>query len=156
VSGAPRVLGIDYGSRRIGVALSDPLGMFASPLQVIPNTGDTRAAAAVTELARARNAARVVVGLPRNMDGSEGPAAAAVRAFAARLTAAGLAIEFWDERLTTVQAERALIAAGERRADRKGLIDKIAAQQLLQSWLDRTAPPEPGFSDDEAEEDGNA
>lgn len=150
MSGAPRVLGIDYGSRRIGVAISDPLGMFASPLQVIPNTGDTRAAAAVADLARARGAARAVVGLPRNMDGSEGPAAAGARAFAERLAAAGLAIELWDERLTTVQAERSLIAAGERRADRKRLVDKIAAQQLLQSWLDRTAPPDPAGQDDDA------
>ncbi len=150
MTGAPRVLAVDYGTHRIGLAISDPLGSFAIPLETIPNRGDTAAAAAVLDRARARGAARIIVGLPRNMNGSEGASAAGARRFAERLGAAGLPVELWDERLTTKQAEQSLIESGRRRAERRELVDMVAAQQLLQSWLDRSVVfPAPGSDDEE-------
>lgn len=151
MTGVPRVMAVDYGSRRIGLALSDPLGSFAMPLEMIPNRGDTAAAAAVIERAKARGAARIVVGLPRNMDGTEGASAAAARKFAGRLGAAGIPVELWDERLTTRQAEQSLIESGRRREERRELVDMVAAQQLLQSWLDRPGVVPPHDEEDDAE-----
>ncbi len=149
MTGVPRVLAVDYGSRRIGLAISDPLGSFALPLEMIPNRGDTAAAAAIIERAQARGAARLVVGLPRNMDGSEGASAAAARKFAERLGAAGIPVELWDERLTTRQAEQSLIESGCRREERRELVDMVAAQQLLQSWLDGHGAVQPSGHDEE-------
>lgn len=151
MSGSPqRVLGVDYGTHRIGLALSDPLGVFAQPLDVIKNDGEKRSALAVAEVARQKGAGRIILGLPRNMNGTEGPSAAWVRAFAEKLADAHApTVELWDERLTTKQAELSLIEGGMRRERRREVIDKVAAQQLLQSWLDHRALSDPGETDDE-------
>lgn len=140
----PRVLGLDYGERRIGVAKSDPTGCFASPLCVL----DARSPSLfrdIERLCREHDAVRIVLGLPLRMDGSEGPAAAAVRAFAGRLRAAQPApVEFWDERLSTISAERALLEDGARRGARRRLVDKVAAQIVLQHYLDSRTGADPG------------
>ncbi len=134
-----RILGIDYGSTRIGLALSDPTGCIASPFEVWP--ADT-ALKAFARLCREQAVERVVVGLPLHMDGGEGPAAALARAFAEKLRAAlTVPVELWDERWTTLSAQQALIEGGVRRRERKGLVDKIAAQIMLQHYLDSRTPP---------------
>jgi putative Holliday junction resolvase len=132
-----RVLGIDVGEQRIGVAVSDPSGLLSTPHGTVRRTG--RAAAEIADLARDLEAEVIVVGLPLKMKGGgEGAQAAAVRAFAADLArATALPLEFYDERLTTVMAERSLIASGLRREKRKQQIDAVAAAIILQSWLDR-------------------
>jgi len=135
-TGRTRVLGIDVGSVRIGLAVSDETQTLASPLATLPNDPRTmwpRLAREVQE----REVARVVIGLPRRLDGSEGEAAELARRFAAdveRRTA--VVVEFWDERFTTAAAERSLIESGVRRRRRREVIDAVAASVLLQSWLD--------------------
>ncbi len=135
-----RVLGVDLGSRRIGLAISDPTGTIASPLGVIER-GATPAADYREIVARAREAGaeRIVVGLPLSLSGREGPAARAARAEVAELSAeAGekLPVEVHDERLTTVTAERALAATRRSRRGRRESIDAAAAAVILQSWLE--------------------
>jgi putative Holliday junction resolvase len=132
-----RVLGIDPGARRIGLALSDPEGQFASPLPAVVSQGAEDAVRKLAaEIARCQ-AERVVVGLPLRLDGSEGESARLARRLAERLeTATGLAVVLWDERLTTRAAQRALSEAGARGARRKQAVDSIAAALLLQSYLD--------------------
>jgi len=133
-----RALGLDVGERRIGVAIADELGMIASPLAMIERRrGDL---AEIGDLARTRNVDRLVIGLPTGMSGREGPQAATVRAFATELMAVidpELRIEFWDERLTTAVAERALRDQGRKRNRRKGEVDAMAAAVILQGYLDR-------------------
>ena len=132
-----RILGIDHGSVRIGLALSDELGMIAQPLEFVPAEPLPAALARIAELVRERNVERIVVGLPRNMNGTYGPAADKVKEFVASLQGAVTTpIKTWDERLTSAQANRALIEAGVRRDQRKGKVDKTAAAILLQSYLD--------------------
>lgn len=142
-----RILSLDVGEKRVGVALSDPTGTFASPLVVL----DAVASGLMKEIAalcRAHDVDRVVIGLPLRLDGSEGPAAAKARAFAGKLGGSlSLPIEFWDERLSTVTAERCLIEGGTRRADRKALVDKVAAQIVLQHYLDSRPQPPPDGED---------
>lgn len=132
-----RAMGLDVGERRVGVAIADELGLIASPLAVVQRrAGDV---AEILALARDRGADRVIVGLPTGMSGREGPQAAAVRAFVDELRAAEdacPAIEFWDERLTTAVAERALRAQGARRTRAKGAVDAMAAAVILQGYLD--------------------
>lgn len=135
-----RVVGIDHGSRRIGLAVGDPAtGMaFARPALRRRSTEvdlDTIAA-----LARDEEARLVVVGLPRNMDGSEGPQAAAARDFGARLAAMGLEVAYVDERLTSWQAAEELADEGRRVRRRSGEIDSAAARIILQEYLDAHAP----------------
>jgi len=142
VSGAPSetvgsALGLDVGSVRIGVAASDPTGTIASPLAVLPRAEPRRLWQRLRDEASARGATHVVVGLPRRLDGSEGEMAADARAFAETARRElDLEVAMWDERLTTAQAERSLIAAGERRARRRLRVDAVAAALMLQSWLD--------------------
>lgn len=138
-----RALGIDLGSKRIGVALSDAAGTMATPYEVVPRTRDkARDHRRIRELAEEAEAEVLVVGLPLSLDGTEGPAAKAARAEADELAAAtGLPVELWDERLTTVTAERALIAADLRGPARRKVIDKVAASVLLQAWLDHRRQP---------------
>lgn len=137
---AGRWLGLDYGSRRIGVAISDPTGTIATPLTTVENTGPHTVIAALRRVVTEAGAVGVVVGLPVRTGGEEGPEAAAAREFAARLGAAlALPVRLWDERLTTASAERALIEGGVRRERRRELIDRIAAQMMLQSFLDARA-----------------
>lgn len=129
-------MAIDLGAARTGVAVSDELGMLAQPWKTLP--GGEAALDAVRAAVDEIKPARVLVGLPRNMDGSYGPAAEAARAFAEELRAvAGCPVELWDERLTTVAAQRALRGSGRKARDQRGVVDQVAAQILLQSWLDR-------------------
>lgn len=135
------VIGIDHGSRRIGLAVgSEETGQaFARPaLQRRRQSSDLEQ---IAELARAEGASRVVVGLPRNMDGSEGEQAAAARAFGAQLGAIGLEVAFVDERLTTWEAGERLAAAGRRPTRASGEKDSAAARLILQEYLDARARP---------------
>lgn len=132
-----RVLGVDYGSRRIGLALSDPLGLTAQPLVVLPNREKT-IFAEIAELARRHGVIRIVVGLPRRLSGEEGPAAEEARVFGERLSQeAGIALEYADERLTTAAAQRVLSETEMSGAKKRAVVDKLAAALILQTWLDR-------------------
>jgi len=132
-----RFIGLDHGSRRVGVAVgnSETGVAFARPALRASDP------AAVLALARAEGADAVVLGLPRNMDGSEGPQAATVRRFGERLRALGLSVEYQDERLSSWEAERDLAAAGRRPDRRSGELDSAAARLILQDYLDATASP---------------
>lgn len=135
-----RILALDHGTKRIGVALSDELKMIAQPLEFIPADPFPDFLARLKQILREREVEAVIVGLPRNMDGSYGPAALKVQEFVAVLRdALTVPIWTWDERLTSVQANRFLIEANVRRQDRKGKVDKTAAAILLQSYLDSLA-----------------
>lgn len=132
-----RILGLDYGSRRIGVAVSDPLGLTAQPLPALPREGDRKDIAAIGRIAAGMEVTDVVVGLPLLLNGDEGPQAARARAFGERLSAElSLPVTMWDERLTTVQSERHLVESGVRRERRKEIRDSLSAMFLLQSFLD--------------------
>ena len=133
-----RVLAVDPGSKRVGIALSDPTGTIAQPLPTVAAEPHETLASRLAVLAKEREADRIVVGLPRRMDGSYGPEANSARELAAALKqASGLRVELVDERLTTVAAERAMISGGVKRAKRRQQIDGVAAALLLQSHLDR-------------------
>lgn len=134
-----RVIGLDLGSKRIGVAVSDPGGVLASPVTVLARRGDPAADhAAIADLVTEWAAERVVVGLPLSLDGTAGPAARAAMAEAADLSAAvGVPVETFDERLTTVTAQRQLRAGGVRGRSQRAVIDQAAAAVMLQAWLDR-------------------
>jgi putative pre-16S rRNA nuclease len=132
------LIGLDLGSKTIGVAASDPDRRVAAPVETISRQRFNLDARRILDLAAERRAAGLVLGLPINMDGTEGPRAQATRAFArnmARLTE--LPIALWDERLSTAAVERALIAADASRAKRKSVIDQHAAAYILQGALDR-------------------
>lgn len=132
-----RVLGVDYGLRRIGLAVSDPEGVVAVPWRTVEVGSDDKACACVREACREREIQEVVLGLPLTSSGVEGAMAQRVRAFARRLNdELNLPVTVWDERLTTAEVERALISADVTRAGRKRLRDKLAACVLLQSFLD--------------------
>jgi putative Holliday junction resolvase len=134
------LIGLDLGTKTIGVASSDPDRRLAAGVETIPRRRLSADAARLLTLARERRAVGFVLGLPVNMDGSEGPRAQATRAFArnlARLT--DLPIALWDERLSTAAVERALIAADASRAKRAAVIDQHAAAFILQGALDRLA-----------------
>jgi len=136
-----RALGIDVGAVRIGLALSDPLGMTAQPLDVIKRTTPERDLDAIRKAVRDNEVTVLVIGLPLNMDGSEGPAVEHARLFGKLLEPLGLPIEFVDERLSTVVAESVLLEADMRRDKRKQVRDKVAAAVILQAWLDRQGNP---------------
>ena len=131
-----RILGLDVGDRRIGVALSDSLRLIATPHSVYTRVGYGPDVKHIQSLCRENQAELIVCGLPRNMDGSEGFQAEKVRAFARQLTDSGLQVVFQDERLSTVSAHQALIAGGMHREERKGTVDKVAAAVILQAYLD--------------------
>ncbi|MBQ4436857.1 MAG: Holliday junction resolvase RuvX [Clostridia bacterium] len=131
-----RVLGLDVGDRRIGVALSDEGQLIASPLTVIQSVGWGPDSREILRLMQEHGADLIVCGLPRNMDGSEGFQAEKVRRFMQVLIDQGVPVAWMDERLTTVSAQRALIEGGVRREDRKKSVDKVAAAVILQAWLD--------------------
>jgi putative holliday junction resolvase len=134
-----RVLALDVGTRRLGVAVSDPTGTVASPLATVPRRTVAEDAQAIAALAAEQAATVLVVGLPVTMAGHEGPAATTVRAYLAELAPLlpGLAVELADERLSTVAAERALVGGGVRRRSRRQVVDQLAASVCLQTWLDR-------------------
>jgi putative Holliday junction resolvase len=138
VSDVGRVLGLDLGSARIGVAVSDPDGTVASPIEVVARTGDrARDHRRIAELVTEWEADRVVVGLPTSLDGTLGPAATAAVAEAHELAAVvGVPVDTHDERLTTVTAERALSAMQVKGRAKRAVVDKVAAAVILQSWLD--------------------
>jgi putative Holliday junction resolvase len=131
-----RVLGVDLGARRIGLAVSDPLGITAQGLQTLARQGGAADLAALAALAREQQVEQVILGLPLHMDGSEGASALGARRFAGTLEQAlQVPVQLWDERLTTVQAERTLTGGGVRRQERRGHRDRLAAVLILQSWL---------------------
>lgn len=134
-----RTLGIDHGERRVGLALSDEDGRIAHPHSTAARKDPKELVLAIAEQVRELAVQRIVVGLPLHLDGREGTSARRARRFAERLEeATGLAIVLWDERLTTVAAERALDEAGVRAADRRQVVDRVAAALMLQSYLDAT------------------
>lgn len=136
-----RILALDHGTRRIGVAVSDEMKMIASPLEYIPAEPFAAFLARLKQILHEKEAELILVGMPRNMDGSYGPAALKVEAFIAALNSAiTVPIKTVDERLTTVQANRSLIQSGVRRDKRKERVDKTAAAIILQSYLDSLAP----------------
>lgn len=144
---APRraVAGLDLGTRTIGVAVSDRMRSVATPLTTIRRTKFNEDAAALLRLAAERELGGIVLGLPRNMDGSEGPRCQSTRAFARNLSRlTDLPIGFWDERLSTVAAERALLEADTSRRRRSEVIDHVAAGFILQGALDRLRNLEAG------------
>jgi putative Holliday junction resolvase len=136
-----RTVAFDFGAARIGLAVTDPLGLTAQPLTVVKRTTPARDLEAIRRALADRDVTTLVVGLPLNMDGSEGPAAKAARAFAELLAPLGLPVEFVDERLTTIIAEAALVEADMRRGDRRHVRDKVAAVLILQTWLNLRANP---------------
>jgi len=130
-----KVLGLDIGEKRIGIAVSDALGMTAQGVETYTRKGEGDAAY-IADKARELGASFIVAGLPLNMNGSEGPSAQNVRAFMAEVEALGLPVVFQDERLTTVSAERMLIEADVSRKKRRQVVDKLAAVYILSAYLD--------------------
>lgn len=132
-----RVLGIDFGERRIGLALSDPLGLTAQPLVTLPNRWE-KTYADIGRVVTEHGVTRLVVGLPKHMSGQEGEKAEQARVFGEALAAhTGLPVEWMDERLTTAQVNRVLTASEMSGAKKRAVVDKLAATLILQSWLDR-------------------
>lgn len=132
-----KLLGIDYGSRRIGVAVSDPLGMLATPFRTVDTFSDEQSVKEVCSLIEETNAEKLVIGLPLNMDNTEGPMVKKVRDFIEKLKLkTDIPVEFSDERLSSSLVERTLIEANMSRQKRKGVRDKLAAQVILQGYID--------------------
>jgi putative Holliday junction resolvase len=140
-----RVLGVDYGSVRIGLALSDSLGMIARALPCVQAANRKQAVARIAAICRENAVTEVVVGLPLHANGSEGEASKGARALGGEIAAAtGLPLEYLDERLTTKLADRVLLEADLSRKKRKALVDSLAATVLLQNYLDAKAEAEGG------------
>jgi putative Holliday junction resolvase len=149
-----RILGVDYGEAVIGLAVSDETGRIAQGLSSLRRRGPGGQEAggqvqAIAEIAQTKEVGEIVVGLPKSLDGSLGPAAQAAQAFAQAVgRRTGLPVHLWDERLTTRQAERAMIAAGVRRSKRRAALDMAAATLILQGFLDHrtlaSPPAQPG------------
>jgi putative Holliday junction resolvase len=130
------ILGIDFGRVRIGLAISDELRLFAHPLETIP--ANNQALKRIWEIVRERKIDKIIVGVPRHLSGQFGESANEVLAFTTKLRARlKCAVELWDERLTTVAAERALREAGKKTRKTRHIVDQVAAQMILQSYLDR-------------------
>ena len=135
-----RALGIDLGEARIGLAISDELGMLAHPLETIHLKEVADPVARIAAIVARDKVYMIVLGMPRNMDGTYGPAAEKVRAFAERLrSACACEVKLWDERLTSVAAQRSLHEAGRNVKQSRAVIDQVAAQMILQGWLDSQA-----------------
>lgn len=132
-----RKLGVDPGSKRVGVSLSDEDASFASPLTTLPHVDEATTVKALCELAVTHSVDTIVIGLPLRMNGLEGPEAKRARKFGAVLKkASGLSVVLWDERMTTMAAERELRGVGMRGEKKRSQIDQTAATLLLQSYLD--------------------
>ena len=133
-----KILSVDWGRARLGLAVSDDLGVTAQGLTSLPRVSETKDVEALAAYIRDLGIGAIVVGLPKNMDGSLGPSAEAAQAFARTLRERlGIPVHLWDERLTTRAAERTLIGAGMRRRARRGAVDQMAATMILQGFLDR-------------------
>ena len=131
-----KYLGVDYGDKRTGLAECDISGMLASGICTVREGGMRNTAERVAKEAESRGCKKIVVGLPRNMDGSEGPRAALYRDFAAQLEAAvGLPVKLWDERRTTIDAHRILFESGKNAKKRKKTVDAVAASLILEGYL---------------------
>ncbi len=141
-----RVMALDWGEKRVGVALSDPGTAIAGPLTMLPNDG--RLFQHITALVIEHEVGEIVVGIPRRMDGSEGPSALAARELAQELHSRGFHVHLWDERFTSRQAERLLIHDGVRRKRRRKTVDQVAATLILQSFLDHSKAKKDGDVDD--------
>ena len=139
-----RLMGLDVGSRTIGVALCDAQWTFATPAKLIRRTKFAKDLEALKALAQAQNVRGIVVGLPLNLDGSESPRSQSTRAFARNLEPLGLPLLLWDERWSTQAVTRALIGADTSRARRAELVDKMAAAYILQGAIDALAMGAPG------------
>jgi putative holliday junction resolvase len=136
-----RILGLDHGTRRIGVAVSDETKTIATPLEYIAVDAMAKVIERLQELIREKDVELILIGLPRNMDGSFGPATEKVQEFIAALQPhITTPVKTWDERLTSVMANRALLEGNVRRDQRKQKVDKMAAAILLQSYLDSRPP----------------
>ena len=134
-------IGLDVGDKTIGVAATDDLGMTAQGVGTVWRKGDRHDFPALDRMLAGREVERFVVGWPINMDGTEGPRALKTRRFAQRLRAStGRPVLMWDERLSTFEADQVLAESGMRRERRKEVIDMLAAQVILRSWLDAGAP----------------
>jgi len=135
-----RILALDYGTKRVGLALSDETGTIAQPLSVLPAEPSAKLFDLLKAVVAERKVEEIVVGLPRNMNGTYGPAAEKTREFVAALQQVlSVPVRMWDERLTTVQAHRMLIETGMRREKRRERVDQTAAAILLQSYLDHAS-----------------
>ena len=152
-----RIVALDVGDRRIGIAVSDPLGYTAQPIETYTRVGygpDTRH---IAQIAQRYETDQILCGLPLNMDGTQGFQTQKVREFAAKLKEAGLLVEFYDERMTTMLAEHALLEADMSRDNRKKKVDMVAAVMILQSYLDAKAAEEAALQameEDDEEEEG--
>lgn len=133
---ALRLLGLDVGDRRIGVAISDPTGSLATPVEVYHRRDRASDVRHLGKLVADLEASGIIVGLPKNMNGTEGPQAEKTRDFARSLAEAGLKVSLWDERLSTVEATRRLVEAGRRGKSIRQRIDSEAAALILESYLD--------------------
>jgi len=132
-----KALGIDYGKARIGLAVSDDSGLLAAPLEVLQRTSPDADLERLAATAARLHVDHIIVGMPLQLDGTRGPAAGNVERFAAELSRrTEVPVELWDERLTTAQAERAMIDADASRRRRKQHLDAVAAQMMLQCYLD--------------------
>jgi putative holliday junction resolvase len=132
-----RIMGLDVGDKRIGVALSDPQGWMASPLEAVFRESDAVALTKLSELIKLHQVERVIVGLPRSMDGSLNQQAIKVQTFAEELSRyIAVPMEFWDERLSTVAANRLMLDAGTKKGDKKSKRDSISSALVLQAYLD--------------------
>lgn len=130
-------MGIDYGDKRIGVALSDLLCIISSPYEVFINKGEDESLKHLNKIIKENDVDEIAMGLPLNMDGSEGERARLHREFGQKLSDfSGVTVHFVDERLTSAEAEEILISSGVRREKRKELIDKLSAQIILQTFID--------------------
>ena len=135
-----RIIGLDYGSKTVGVAVSDPTGLIAQNIETITRKEENKlrqTLSRIGELCSQYGAERIVIGLPKNMNNTEGERVDKVKAFGADLERrTGLMVVYWDERLTTVASERVLMESGVRRENRKRYVDQIAASLILQGYLD--------------------
>ena len=131
-----RILALDVGEKRIGVAVSDPMGWTAQGVETIFTRGTEKDIERIAELLKEYDTDRVVVGLPRSLSGATGPQAERIMSFVSHLTERGWQVRYQDERLTTAQAHRTLIEGDVKRAQRKQVVDKLAATYILQSFLD--------------------
>lgn len=149
-----RIVALDVGDRRIGIAVSDPLGITAQPIETYTRVGYGPDVRHIAEICAKYETNQILCGLPRNMDGSQGFQVEKVREFASKLEEQGLLISYYDERMTTMLAENALLEANMHRADRKKKVDMIAAVMILQSYLDSGALQAEEEEDEEEYDEG--